>query len=180
MSLCLRGYNQLHRRDALWQVASASRGEGPLLRGVPEPDTASPLQAMDREERLVADFRGTGLTVGPHPMAYRRAELKAQGIRSAAELEKVPNGQWVRAAGCVIARQRPGTARGFVFLSLEDETGIANAIVTPDLFEQNRLLLVGEKFLLIEGVLQNLDNVISVKAAARAAAARDRGGDQVP
>ena len=155
---------KLHRRDALWQVASASRGEGPLLRGVPEPDTASPLEAMDREERLVADFRGTGVTVGPHPMAYRRAALKAQGIRSAAELEKVPNGQWVRAAGCVIARQRPGTARGFVFLSLEDETGIANAIVAPDLFEQNRPLLVGEKFLLIEGVLQNLDNVISVKA----------------
>ena len=155
---------RLHRRDALWQVASASRGEGPLLRGVPELDTASPLQAMDREERLVADFRGTGVTVGPHPMAYRRAELKAQGVRSAAELEKVPNGQWVRAAGCVIARQRPGTARGFMFLSLEDETGIANAIVTPDLFEQNRLLLVGKKFLLIEGVLQNLDNVISVKA----------------
>ncbi len=155
---------RFHRRDALWQVASASRGEGPLLRGVPEPDMASPLEAMDREERLVADFRGTGVTVGPHPMAYRRAELKAQGICSAAELEQVPNGQWVRAAGCVIARQRPGTARGFLFLSLEDETGIANAIVTPDLFEQNRLLLVGEKFLLIEGVLQNLDNVISVKA----------------
>ena len=156
--------HKFHRRDALWQVASASRGEGPLLRNVPEPDTASPLAMMDREERLVADFRGTGLTVGPHPMAYRRAELQAQGIRSAAELEKIPNGQFVRAAGCVIARQRPGTAHGFVFLSLEDETGIANAIVTPDLFEQNRLLLVGEKFLLIEGVLQNLDNVISVKA----------------
>jgi DNA polymerase III alpha subunit len=155
---------KLHRRDALWQVAGASRGEGPLLRGVPEPDGASPLQAMDREERLVADFRGTGVTVGPHPMAYRRAALKAQGICSAAELEKVPNGQWVRAAGCVIARQRPGTARGFLFLSLEDETGIANAIVTPDLFEPNRRLLVGEKFLLIEGRLQNLDNVISVKA----------------
>jgi len=164
VSPCLRGEKQFHRRDALWQVASASRGEGPLLRGVPEPDTASPLQAMDREERLVADFRGTGVTVGPHPMAYRRAELKAQGICSAAELEKVPNGQWVRAAGCVIARQRPGTAHGFMFLSLEDETGIANAIVTPDLFEQNRPLLVGKKFLLIEGVLQNLDNVISVKA----------------
>ena len=158
------GNRKLHRRDALWQVASASRGEGPLLRKVPEPDTASPLAMMDREERLVADFRGTGLTVGPHPMAYRRAELRAQGIRSAVELESIPNGQFVRAAGCVIARQRPGTAHGFVFLSLEDETGIANAIVTPDLFEQNRLLLVQEKFLLVEGVLQNLDNVISVKA----------------
>ena len=165
VSPCLRGENwKLHRRDALWQVASASRGEGPLLRSVPEPDMPSPLEAMDREERLIADFRGTGLTVGPHPMAYRRPELQARGIRTAAELEKTPNGQFVRTAGCVIARQRPGTARGFVFLSIEDETGIANAIVTPDLFEQNRLLLVGEKFLVVEGVLQNLDNVISVKA----------------
>ncbi len=156
--------HKFHRRDALWQVAAAGRGEGPLLRHIPEPDAASPLAAMDCEQRLVADFRGTGLTVGPHPMAYRRAELQAQGIRTAAELEKMPNGKFVRAAGCVIARQRPGTARGFVFLSLEDETGIANAIVTPDLFEQNRLLLVGEKFLLVEGSLQNLDNVVSVKA----------------
>ena len=155
---------KLHRRDALWQDAGASRGEGPLLRGIPEPDAPSPLQAMDREERLVADFRGTGLTVGPHPMAYHRPELCARGIRTAAELEKIPNGKFVRAAGCVIARQRPGTAHGFVFLSLEDETGIANAIITPDLFEQNRLLLVGEKFLVVEGVLQNLDNVVSVKA----------------
>ncbi len=156
--------HKFHRRDALWQVASASRGEGPLLRQVPEPDAPSPLDPMQRDERLVADFRSTGLTVGPHPMAYRRAELKAKGVRTAAELEHIPDGEFVRAAGCVIARQRPGTARGFVFLSLEDETGIANAIVTPDLFEQNRLLLVGEKFLLVEGVLQNLDNVISVKA----------------
>jgi error-prone DNA polymerase len=70
----------------------------------------------------------------------------------------------VKTAGCVIARQRPGTAHGFVFLSLEDETGIANAIVTPDLFEKNRLLLVSERFLLVEGILQNVDNVVSVKA----------------
>jgi error-prone DNA polymerase len=161
----LRGENRkFHRRDALWQVARAARGEGPLLRRIPQPDAPSPLEAMNREERLVADFRGTGLTVGPHPMAYRRAELQAKGVRTAAELEKIPHGKFVKAAGCVIARQRPGTARGFVFLSLEDETGIANAIVTPDLFEQNRLLLVSEKFLLIEGVLQHQDNVVSVKA----------------
>jgi error-prone DNA polymerase len=81
------------------------------------------------------------------------------------ELERIPNGRWVKVAGCVIARQRPGTAHGFVFLSLEDETGIANAIITPDLFDRNRLLLVSENFLLVEGVLQNQDNVISVKAA---------------
>jgi len=153
-----------HRRDALWQVEKAARHTGPLLDESAEPDAASPLAAMSDEERLVADFRGTGLTLGPHPMAYRRAQMDALGVRQARELPGLPNGKWVRAAGCVIARQRPGTARGFVFLSLEDETGIANAIITPDLFEKNRLLLVGEQFLLVEGVLQSLDNVVSVKA----------------
>ena len=153
-----------HRRDALWQVEKAARPPGPLLEEIAEADAASPLPAMSDEERLVADFRGTGLTLGPHPMAYRRREMDALGVRPARELPGLPNGKRVRAAGCVIARQRPGTARGFVFLSLEDETGIANAIITPDLFEKNRLLLVGEQFLLVEGVLQNLDNVVSVKA----------------
>jgi error-prone DNA polymerase len=124
----------------------------------------SPLAPMTPEERLVADFRGTGMTVGPHPMAYRRAEMKTLGVRSAVELRRVPSGKPVRIAGCVIARQRPGTAKGFVFLSLEDETGIANAIITPDVFEQNRVTVIQEQFLLIEGNLQNQDNVISVKA----------------
>jgi len=123
----------------------------------------SPLAIMTPEERLVADFSGTGLTLGPHPMAYRRAEMKALGVRPAAELKRIPNGKQVRIAGAVIARQRPGTAKGFIFLSLEDETGIANAIITPDLFAENRLVVVGEQFLFIEGKLQNQDNVISVK-----------------
>ena len=155
---------RLHRRDALWQVERAARQPGPLLEGIRELDRSSPLAMMTQEERLVADFRGTGLTVGPHPMAYRRAEMNRRNIRSAIELPRLPNGQRVRTAGCVIARQRPGTAHGFVFLSLEDETGIANAIITPDLFERNRIVLVSERFLLVEGVLQNIDNVVSVKA----------------
>ena len=155
---------QLHRRDALWQVERAVRGSGPLLGKLPEVDSPSPLQPMNHEERLVADFHGTGLTVGPHPMAYRRDWLKAMGIRSAIELRNLPNGKRLRIGGCVITRQRPGTAKGFVFLSLEDETGVANAIVTPDLFHSNRLLLTSERFLAIEGILQNQDNVISVKA----------------
>ena len=119
---------------------------------------------MSVEERLVADFRGTGLTVGPHPMAYGRARLNALGVCRASELSGLPGGKQVRVAGCVIARQRPGTARGFVFLSLEDETGIANAIVTPDVFDRNRWLLSSAPFLLVEGRLQHQDNVISVKA----------------
>jgi error-prone DNA polymerase len=160
----LRGENKLHRRDALWQVERAVRGSGPLLEQQSEPDSPSPLEPMNHEERLVADFHGTGLTVGPHPMAYRRAWLNAMGIRRASELRDIPSGKRLRIGGCVITRQRPGTAKGFVFLSLEDETGVANAIITPDLFHQNRLLLASERFLAIEGILQNQDNVISVKA----------------
>ena len=164
MSSRLRRGITFHRRDALWQVERAVRVSGALLEELPEPDSSSPLKPMDHEERLIADFHGTGLTVGPHPMAYRRAEMKKMGIRPACELSKIPNGRPVRIGGCVIARQRPGTAHGFVFLSLEDETGIANAIVTPDLLQKNRMLVTSERFLLIEGILQNQDNVISVKA----------------
>jgi error-prone DNA polymerase len=156
--------SRFHRRDALWQVERAVRGSGPLLENLPEPDLPSPLQPMNHEERLVADFRGTGLTVGPHPMAYRRDWLNAMGIRRAIELRDIPNGKRLRIGGCVITRQRPGTAKGFVFVSLEDETGVANAIIAPDLFHSNRLLLASERFLAIEGILQNQDNVISVKA----------------
>ena len=159
----LKARSTLHRRDALWQVERAVRFAGPLLEGIPESDTASPLAPMTPEERLVADFRGSGLTVGPHPMAYRRPDLQRAHVLSAKELEQVPNGTYVRTAGCVIARQRPGTAKGFVFLSLEDETGISNAIITPDVMEQNRILIQSEKFLLLEGVLQNQEGVISVK-----------------
>ncbi len=154
---------RLHRRDALWQVERAVRFAGPLLDGLPENDTASPLAPMTPEERLVADFHGTGLTVGPHPMAYRRADLRRARVLSARELTQVPNGSYVRTAGCVIARQRPGTAKGFVFLSLEDETGIGNAIISPDLLEQNRIVILSEKFLLLEGVLQNQEGVLSVR-----------------
>jgi error-prone DNA polymerase len=154
-----------HRRDALWSVAAAANPSGPLLDQIPDSDNKSPLKIMSDEERLVADFRGTGMTVGPHPMSYHRARMEKMGVRRAIELGQLPNGRKVRIAGGVIARQRPGTAKGFVFLSLEDETGVSNAIVNPDLFQQNRLLLGTEQFLLIEGILQNQDGVISVKAA---------------
>jgi error-prone DNA polymerase len=160
----LRGEFALHRRDALWQVERAVRHSGPLLDELSEPDTSSPLRPMNPEERLVADFRGTGMTVGPHPMAYHRPRMQAMGIRKASDLSHIPDGQHLRIAGCVICRQRPGTAKGFVFLSIEDETGVANAIVMPDLFQKNRLLLSSAQFLMVEGILQNQDNVISVKA----------------
>src|SRR5450755_3909537 len=158
-----RTKHRLHRRDALWQVERAARFAGPLLEGIPEIDTASPLFPMTKEERLVADFHGTGLTVGPHPLAYRRDELRRARVLSAQELTQVAQGRYVRTAGCVIARQRPGTAKGFVFLSLEDETGISNAILTPDIMERHRVVITSEKFLLLEGILQNQEGVVSVR-----------------
>jgi error-prone DNA polymerase len=159
--------NVEHRRDALWQVEQAGRPVGPLLRGAASLDDTStrmPLKQMSTDERLAADYAGTGLTTGPHPMAYHRSSLREEGILSANELLRSTSNRLVRIAGCVIARQRPGTAKGFVFLSLEDETGIANVIITPDLFERERVTVTRSRFLCIEGPLQNQDGVIHVKA----------------
>jgi error-prone DNA polymerase len=157
-----------HRRDALWQVERAGKLEGPLLRQngewLREESEILPLRQMGTGERLMADYAGTGLTVGRHPMHYRRNELRRQGVLSAEELRRCEDGEYVRTAGCVIARQRPGTAKGFIFLSMEDETGIANVIVTPDLYERERMTVVRSKFLLAEGLLQNKDGVVHVKA----------------
>src|SRR5262249_27502976 len=122
----LNGLDHLHRRDALWQAQRAVLPVGPLLDSMEEIGMPSPLARMDTEERLWADYRGPGLTVGRHPMAHRRAEMDARGVRRAADLARVPDGRTVRIAGAVIVRQRPGTAKGFVFLSMEDETGIMN------------------------------------------------------
>jgi error-prone DNA polymerase len=119
---------------------------------------------MNTEERLVADYAGTGLTIGKHPMYYLRPELRRQRVLSAEQLRSCRDGEFVRTAGCIIARQRQGTAKGFIFLSMEDETGIANAIITPDLYERERLV-TRAKFLLVEGTLQNQDGVIHVKAS---------------
>jgi error-prone DNA polymerase len=157
-----------HRRDALWQVERAGKMEGPLFRQqskwLRDDSETLPLQQMNVEERLVADYAGTGLTTDRHPLYRRRAELRSQGIRTAQELRHCRDGEFVRTAGCVIARQRPGTAKGFIFISMEDETGIANVIVAPDLYDTDRLTVTRSKFLTVEGILQNQDGVIHVKA----------------
>jgi error-prone DNA polymerase len=162
----LNSLHQAHRRDALWQAQRAILPVGPLL--APLEETAngepSPLAPMNTEERLYADYHGTGVTIGQHPMAWRRAEMNARGVTRAIDLAKVPNGRLVRIAGAVIVRQRPGTANGFVFMSMEDETGIMNAIVAPATFDRYKFVVLGERYLIIDGVLQNLDGVISVKA----------------
>jgi len=156
-----------HRRDALWQVEAVGRKSGPLLNI--DSDTAirssqMPLRKMTTDERLAADYSGTGLTCGPHPMTYHRVLLRQQGYISANELSRHDNNSSVRIAGSVIARQRPGTAKGFVFLSMEDETGIANVIITPDLFERERVTVTRTRFLDVEGMLQIQNSVIHVKA----------------
>ena len=154
-----------HRRDALWQVEQAGRPVGPLLRNASAATyKQNPLKQMTTDERLAADYAGTGITTGPHPMAYHRQSLRREGFLSAGELDGRPGNDRVRVAGRVISRQRPGTAKGFVFLSLEDETGIANIILAPDVFEQNRILVTRSRFLEVEGKLQNQDGVIHVKA----------------
>jgi error-prone DNA polymerase len=155
------------RREALWQVEKAVRPAGELFSGPaaqgPEP-AASPLPAMTAEDRLVADYAGTHLTIGPHPMAMRRSELAMRGVLRAVDLSRARDGRRIRVAGSVITRQRPGTAKGFVFLTLEDETGISNIIVRPDLFDRERFKILDEPFLLVDGILQNQDGVTSVKA----------------
>ncbi|HEV7521579.1 MAG TPA: error-prone DNA polymerase [Candidatus Angelobacter sp.] len=160
----MNGDTELHRRDALWQIEKAARKVGPLLENVVEADTASPLYKMEIEERLVADYHGTGMTVGPHPMAYQRNALRRMGILSAAELREAPHGKQAIVAGSVITRQRPGTAKGLIFLTLEDETGNSNVIVMPDLYSNDPLVVLHERFLKVKGVVQNQDGIVHLKA----------------
>ncbi len=173
----LNPLRRIHRRDALWMAERAVRTVGPLLEELEAAEGSSPLARMTVEERLTADFRGTGVTIGRHPMAYRRAEMEELGVTPAAHLAGVSDGRLVRIAGTVIVRQRPGTAKGFVFLSMEDETGVMNAIIEPGTYDRYKLVVLAERFLLIDGVLQNQDGVISVKAgrveALRAGAAAE-------
>jgi len=124
----------------------------------------SPLTPMTPYERVVADYAGTGLTIGSHPVSFRRQELALRGVLRVIDLSRERDGRRVRVAGTVITRQRPETAKGFVFLTLEDETGIVDIIVKPGVFATNRVTILERPFLLIEGVLQLRGEVTSVKA----------------
>ncbi len=155
---------RLHRRDALWQVQKYGLRVPAMLEGAVEQEPPSPLAPMNIEERLIADYEGTGLTIGPHPMTYRRQQLRRMGIVSARELQKLPHNRPVVAAGCVITRQRPGTAKGLIFLTLEDETGHANIIVMPDVYHADPMLVLSERFVQVHGTVQNQDGIVHVKA----------------
>jgi error-prone DNA polymerase len=150
----------LTRRAALWQVSVLDGGP---LAAVPA-GSPFPLPEMSELERTLADYRRSGLTTGPQLMAHFRGELRRRGILSAEELRAVPDGRWAKTAGVVIVRQRPGTARGILFLTLEDETGMSNAIVMPDVFLRNRQVVHTAGILVVEGPLQNQDGVIHVRA----------------
>src|SRR5438552_10197542 len=154
----------LERRAALWEIELAARPAGALYEGIPGPPSPSPLPSMTAEEALVADCEGTGLTLGPHPMVFHRERLERLRVARAIELPGLKDGRAVRVAGAVVVRQRPGTAKGFVFLTPEDETGLVNVVVPPPLFHLYRLVLVQEPFLYVEGTLEHRDDVISVRA----------------
>jgi error-prone DNA polymerase len=157
---------ELSRRTALWQVAEVSRPLGTLYEDLPLSSSSrnSPLPEMSAVEETSADYRATDMTAGPHLIEHLRSVLSARSILSAAELRNARAGDRVKAAGAVIVRQRPGTAKGFVFLSLEDESGIVQAIVRPDLFRENRALIVGSAGLVVEGPLQKEGGNVSVRA----------------
>jgi error-prone DNA polymerase len=154
----------LERRAALWEIERAARPSGLLYVDLHAPAGSSPLLPMTPSEALVADYEGTGLTLGPHPMVFHRARLVRLGVARAVDLRGMRHGAPVRVAGAVVVRQRPGTAKGFVFLNLEDESGLVNVVVPPPLFQRCRLTLVGEPFLWVEGVLEHREGVISVRA----------------
>jgi len=150
-----------HRREALWKIEQPGE-TGNDLPGLEDHEADSPLEPMDDFERLNADFSGTGVTLGKHPMALIRDQLP--DITPAADIPLAAHGTMLRIGGLVICRQRPGTAKGFVFISLEDETGVANAIVTPTLFERARLTVTQEPFLAISGPLQATRGTYIIKA----------------
>src|SRR5205085_3992599 len=154
-----------HRRASLWTSAVAIQPAGPLFETNEPQAPNNALHPMTDSERLNTDFRGTHLTIGRHPMSFHRDRLNELNVIPANRLLSVPNGRIIRIAGCVICRQRPGTAKGLVFLSLEDETGISNAVLMPDVFDRERANLLDNSYLMIEGEMQNIHGVTSVKAA---------------
>jgi error-prone DNA polymerase len=153
----------LTRRGALWQSSRAAKPAGELFE-TEEPAGSSPLRDMSPHENTFADYDATSLTAGPHLLEHFRAQLRRDNVVPAAGLKRLPNGSRVTTAGAVIVRQRPGTAKGFVFLTLEDETGLSQAIIHPELFREWRATILGHSGLIVEGILQNTDGQSSVRA----------------
>jgi error-prone DNA polymerase len=157
----------LERRAALWQAALAARPAGELFEESERRRRRlekSPLAEMTPAEKTVADFQGTGMTLGPHPVTYVRAALDRQGVIPTAEMPKLARGTRTRIAGAVIVRQRPGTAKGALFLTVEDETGMAQAIVSASLLQRERATIVGYPGLIVEGIVESRDGSFTLRA----------------
>lgn len=153
----------LTRRAALWQMSRVAKQAGPLLDDLP--DTApSPLPEMTPPEETRADFETTGLTAGVHPMAHFRQRLNGHEISTVAALERIPGGREVQVAGSVIVRQRPGTAKGVLFVTIEDETGMVQAVVSPELLKRQREIITETAGVVIEGKLTKRDGSLSIQA----------------
>ncbi len=160
----ISSHRLLTRRDALWDTEVVHRPVGPLFNKVEDLNESSPLEQMTEIERVVTDLKLTGVSIGKHPITFLRARLNEWGVTPVTRLSELRNNSMVHLAGVVICRQRPSTAKGIIFLSLEDETGIVNVIVMPDIFEQSRFIVVNSPTLHIVGLLQNIESTVSVKA----------------
>ena len=153
------------RRVALWKVLEAQRGSGGPLALFPEVEVPVSLPAYTAPELTEADYRLTGVSLHGHPMRHLRVLLKLNDVATArALLEQGRDGEPAGMAGLVICRQRPGTAKGFVFLTLEDETGMVNVVVTPQAFERQALLISRTPLLLVRGTLQVEQRVVNIRA----------------
>jgi len=158
-----------NRRSALWELLRHARGvAGPLAPAVRDrrPALLPPLTPAELTE---ADYRVTGLSPAGHPMRHLRDALRAQGVCRAADLARHRDGDRVAVGGLVICRQRPATAKGFCFVTLEDETGLVNVVIMPKLFEAHRRLIVRAPLLVVRGVLQEEQGVLNVRARTFAA-----------
>jgi len=169
------------RRDAVWKVQALSLDEAGLLTDVeaPEEPGAAPLPAMDQTERLAADFSVLGLSIESHPIALWRGQLKKQQVLRCSEVNRCPHGAKVKVAGLAIVTQRPGTAKGMVFITLEDETGLVNAVLTPAVWAAYREAR-DEVLLVCDGKVEREDDVVNlmVTRVQRLAPRREAAGAQ--
>jgi error-prone DNA polymerase len=159
----------LSRRQALWAVKGKADEVGaeraaPLVARQSVQEAQVQLPFMSQPKEVAEDYRTTSLTLRQHPVSFFRGDLAAMRARPCASLKGVPNGRRVAVGGLVLVRQRPGTAKGVVFLTLEDESGIANVVIWNNVFQANRRLVMGASFLVVEGEVQVASDVIHVVA----------------
>lgn len=164
---------RLERRDALWAIkalrdeplplfAAAAEREATAIAEQREPEAA--LRQMTDGHSVIEDDSHTGLTLRQHPIAFLREDLSARNIITCAEAMNARDGQWVYTAGLVLVRQKPGSAKGVMFITIEDETGPANIVVWPTLFEKRRRVVLGSSVMAINGRIRREGEVVHLVA----------------